>query len=110
MDFSDLPPRPKTVRCLKCKRSIKVKPVGRLPTFCSPSCRQMVFRKLSRMPKPPAPTRDELAVRIWEMLTEFGLVTGDLPSRQQRHDDDLRQRRSPRRHRHGNQLTTEQMT
>ena len=79
MDFSDLPPRPKTVRCLKCKRSIKVKPVGRLPTFCSPSCRQMVFRKLSRMPKPPAPTRDELAVRIWEMLTEFGLVTGDLP-------------------------------
>jgi hypothetical protein len=39
----------------------------------------MVFRKLSRMPKPPAPTRDELAVRIWEMLTEFGLVTGDLP-------------------------------
>jgi hypothetical protein len=79
MDFPDLPPRPKTVRCLKCKRSIKVKPVGRLPTFCSPSCRQMVFRKLSRMPKPPAPTRDELAVRIWEMLTEFGLVTGDLP-------------------------------
>ena len=79
MDFSDLAPRPKSVRCLKCKRSIKVKPVGRLPTFCSPSCRQMVFRKLSLMPKPPAPTRDELAVRIWEMLTEFGLVTGDLP-------------------------------
>jgi hypothetical protein len=35
---------------------------------------------LLRMPKPPAPTHDELAVRIWEVLTEFGLVTGDLPS------------------------------
>ena len=80
MDFSDLPPRPRAVRCLKCKRSIRVKPVGRLPTFCSPSCRQMAFRRRSQMPKPPAPTRDELAVRIWEMLTEFGLVTGDLPS------------------------------
>jgi hypothetical protein len=79
MDFSDLPPRPKAVRCLKCKRSIRVKPVGRLPTFCSPSCRQMAFRRRSQMPKPPAPTRDELAVRIWEILTEFGLVTGDLP-------------------------------
>jgi hypothetical protein len=29
--------------------------------------------------KTAAPTRDELAVRIWEMLTEFGLVTGELP-------------------------------
>ena len=116
MDFSDLRPRPRTIRCLKCKRSIRVKPAGRIPVFCSPSCRQMTFKKRSRMPKPPAPTHDELAVRIWEMLTEFRLVTGDLPSPKRRsshrepNDDDLRQRRSLRRHRHDNQTTTEQMT
>ena len=80
--FSDLPPRPKTVHCLKCKRRIKVKPVGRIPTFCSASCRQMAFKKLSRAKRltlPPAPTRDELSIRMWEMLTEFNLVSGDLP-------------------------------
>jgi hypothetical protein len=79
MDLADIPQRPKTVRCLKCKRRVPVKPAGRIPVFCSPSCRQAIFRKRSRMPKPPAPARDELAIRMWEMLTEFGLVSGDLP-------------------------------
>ena len=80
MDYADIPPRPKTVKCLRCKRSIRVKPQGRIPTFCSPSCRQAVFRKMSRLPKPPAPpTHDELAVRMWEVLVRFGLVSGEMP-------------------------------
>ena len=79
MDLADIPQRPKSARCLRCKRSIRVKPAGRIPTFCSPSCRQAIFRKMSRKPKPPAPTRDELAIRMWEMLREFNLVSGDLP-------------------------------
>jgi hypothetical protein len=79
MDFSDLRPRPKAVRCLKCKRSVKVKPVGRLPTFCSPSCRQMAFRKVEPDAEAASTDPRRIGGAHLEMLTEFGLVTGDLP-------------------------------
>jgi hypothetical protein len=37
--------RPKTLRCLWCKEKIAVKPQGRLPAYCSHSCRQRAYER-----------------------------------------------------------------
>ena len=87
MDLADLTPRPKTVRCAKCKRSIRLKPTGRIPTFCSPACRQSAFRIMSRKPKPPpAPPADWQTMHesqhralTWKLLQDAGLVPVDQP-------------------------------
>jgi len=31
--------------CAHCKRTFKVGPIGRVPTFCKPSCRVLAFKK-----------------------------------------------------------------
>jgi hypothetical protein len=79
MDLSDLAYRPKTVRCLKCKRRIKVKPMGRLPTFCSPSCRQTTFKRRHRPPRLPAPIDDQHRQVLWDTLCSWGVVSGEMP-------------------------------
>ena len=35
--------RPRTVRCIRCKKSIKLKAKGRVPFYCSASCRQRSY-------------------------------------------------------------------
>ncbi|MBA4033192.1 MAG: hypothetical protein C0480_01110 [Bradyrhizobium sp.] len=88
MDYSDVPPRPKTVRCAKCKRSIRVKPQGRIPVFCSPACRQAAFKRLKRAKQqalPRAPTDFVTAHEVqhremtWRLLQDAGLVPRDQP-------------------------------
>ena len=37
--------RPKTLRCQWCKKKIAVKPHGRLPAYCSHSCRQRAHER-----------------------------------------------------------------
>jgi len=37
--------RPKTLHCLRCNAKMTVKPRGRLPTFCSQSCRQRAYEQ-----------------------------------------------------------------
>jgi hypothetical protein len=37
--------RPGTLRCMRCKVKIKVKPQGRLPLYCSHSCRQRAYER-----------------------------------------------------------------
>jgi hypothetical protein len=82
------PKRPKTVRCLRCKTKIDVPPRGRLPDFCSPSCRQRAYeqRKYQRPTLVEALARDIATVQgrdmlramIWDLLKQAGLV--DEPS------------------------------
>jgi hypothetical protein len=84
MDLADPPlisPRPKFVPCAFCGKRVKVKAAGPLPMYCGNAHKQAAFQQKLRLmrPEPPAPTRDELAIRIWEVLTEFGLVTGEMP-------------------------------
>ena len=55
MDLADLTPRPTTVRCAKCHQDIKVRPSGRIPTFCSPACRQSAFQQKVRLTRPAKP-------------------------------------------------------
>lgn len=82
--------RPRRVRCARCDKSIAVPPVGRIPRFCGPSCRQQAY--VAR--KPPAPkaavvlppsTEATDAIRrlirseLWDLLTKAGVVAGPMP-------------------------------
>lgn len=82
--------RPRRVRCARCDKSIAVPPVGRIPRFCGPSCRQQAY--VAR--KPPAPKAAEVlpptpeaveAMRalirseLWDLLTKAGVVAGPMP-------------------------------
>src|SRR5437764_10191 len=37
--------RPKTLRCIRCKAKITVSPRGRLPRYCSHTCRQRTYER-----------------------------------------------------------------
>jgi hypothetical protein len=70
--------RPRTVRCARCNRSIKVAKTGRLPIYCGNSCKQAVFNALN--PKPPKPQQPKLsleervAMRVYQMLVDSNVV------------------------------------
>src|SRR6516165_6940910 len=79
--------RPKTARCQRCKTKIKIKGRGRVPKFCSPTCRQLAYEQ--RRWQRPTPVellakdiatiqvRDFIRAEIWGMLQEAGLVASD---------------------------------
>jgi hypothetical protein len=74
--------RPRFVKCARCAKRIKVSPTGRLPVYCSVSCKSMAYAKRTRAKKPtlPPPTADEhLRKVIWEVLRDVGLLVGDKP-------------------------------
>jgi DNA-directed RNA polymerase subunit RPC12/RpoP len=76
--------RPRTVKCARCGERIAVKPQGRLPRYCSQSCRSMHFKSRERAAKPtlsPMPLEEKRRAALWDALREFGLVSGDLPPR-----------------------------
>jgi len=77
-------PRPKTLRCVGCKKRFPVPRRGRLPSFCSGTCRQNAYvkRKYGR-PGPVAALSEDLGharVRafirkeIWNVLVAAGWV------------------------------------
>ena len=81
--------RPRTTRCQRCKTKIKIKGRGRVPRFCSPTCRQLAYeqRKWQR----PAPVeslardlatvkvRDFIRAEIWSQLQAAGLIAPNQP-------------------------------
>src|SRR6516164_4457952 len=80
--------RPRTLRCVWCKAKIKVKPQGRLPLFCSHSCRQRAYERakwgqphLVALCKDLATTELRRAIReeAWAMLRQAGLVQTPAP-------------------------------
>jgi hypothetical protein len=75
--------RPKTLRCIWCKEKIAVKPQGRLPAYCSHSCRQRAYERAKwQQPHLLALHKDlkRLAIRAeirkeaMELLRQMGLV------------------------------------
>jgi len=74
----DLFPRPRTVKCARCNRSIKVAKKGRLPLYCSSACKQAAFYAMN--PKPTKPKRkvsleERVAARVYQMLVDTNVVT-----------------------------------
>lgn len=86
MDLAAIAPRPRTIRCVRCNRSIKLAKTGRLPRYCSKACKQAVFYRLhpKRKPNvPKVPMEDRVAQRVWQMLLDAKIVPADksLPSK-----------------------------
>src|SRR4249919_1078971 len=80
--------RPKTLRCLWCKGKIAVKLRGRLPSFCSHSCRQRAYERAKwQQPHLLALHKDlkrvviraEIRNEVWELLRQVGLVKAAVP-------------------------------
>jgi hypothetical protein len=84
--------RAKSVRCEHCKTRIKIKTRGRVPKFCSPTCRQLAYeRRKWQRPTPVellaqdiahAKFRDFVRKEIWTVLQMAELISRDqsLPS------------------------------
>ena len=80
--------RPKTLRCLWCREKIAVKPQGRLPRFCSHSCRQRAYER-AKWQQPHllqlhkdlrrSAIRTEIRKEAWELLRQMGLVEAAAP-------------------------------
>jgi len=75
--------RPRTLRCAWCKEKIKVKSQGRLPRFCSHSCRQRAYERAKWGRPHLAALRSDLATvamraaireEAWAMLQQAGLL------------------------------------
>ncbi len=74
--------RPRSIKCARCGKKIKVSPTGRLPVYCSVNCKQMAYAKRSRAARPTLlpPSADERVRHIvMEVLRDVGLVAGDKP-------------------------------
>jgi hypothetical protein len=74
----DLAPRPRTVKCARCNRSIKVAKTGRLPLYCSSACKQAAFYAMNpkaTKPKPKVPLEERVAARVYQMLVDANVVT-----------------------------------
>jgi hypothetical protein len=79
--------RPKSRRCARCKSKIKIKGRGRVPKFCSPTCRQLAYEQWRWRRSTPVEllakdiatiqVRDFIRAEIWGMLQEAGLVASD---------------------------------
>jgi hypothetical protein len=82
--------RPVTGTCAHCKRTFQIGPVGRVPTYCSPSCRTAAC-EAKRGPK--SPIEDRIARRIWQALADANLVPADRPLPPRRAEDVTREKR-----------------
>ena len=93
MDLTDTSPhtgpRPKSLRCARCNKWFKVKPVGAIGMYCSGKCKQAAFQMKVRLtrpkpePKPKQPKvslEDRVAQRVLQLLIDTNVVTPtDLP-------------------------------
>ena len=79
--------RPRSVRCKACKRPIKPKRKGRMPSYCCRTCRQSAY--VSRKYRGPMEllaqdiavmrVRGILRREVWAILKEAGLVSQSEP-------------------------------
>ena len=86
--------RPAKAICGYCERTFKIGPVGRVPTYCKPSCRVMAFDK--RHQADPLSRDDRQRLLIWTLLQDAGLIASDkpLPMRKQEQRSRSRNRKS----------------
>jgi len=76
--------RPKSIKCGVCKTRVKIKGRGRVPEFCSQSCRQRAYQKrkwqrpysVELLARDIATLRVRTAIRaeIWAIMQQLGLV------------------------------------
>jgi hypothetical protein len=81
--------RPRTIRCQCCRKSFKVPIRGRLPNYCSASCRQRAYQKRKWRGEGPFAVlaedlahirvREWLRKEIWSLLVQAGLAAPHSP-------------------------------
>ena len=79
--------RPRSVRCKSCKRQVKLHRKGRVPTYCSATCRQHAYltnkyrgpMELLQQDIATVRFRDFIRREIWEVLNQAGLVATPEP-------------------------------
>ena len=79
--------RPGSVRCKACKQRIKLKPKGRVPIYCSATCRQHAYltnkyrgpMELLQQDIATVRFRDFIRREIWEVLKQAKLVATPEP-------------------------------
>lgn len=91
--------RPRTVRCRRCAKPVKVGPLGRVPEFCSASCRQRVYEgrrgarphRLALRPSDIAQLRRIVRDEVWKILRHEALqdVEQDVSDAVQQADREL---------------------
>jgi hypothetical protein len=82
-------PRPKTLRCARCKKKMSIQPRGRVRVFCSKTCRQRAYekRKWSRPTPIEALDHDLATIKVCDIirtevlaiLQDRGLITDTSP-------------------------------
>jgi len=79
--------RPRTVRCKGCKRVIRPKAKGRIPTYCGQGCKQRGYinRRLSgplvllARDIASVQVRDIIRHEVWDILVKAHVVSGKPP-------------------------------
>jgi hypothetical protein len=74
--------RPRSVRCKGCKGIIKIKSKGRVPTYCSQTCRQNAYLKrrytgpteLLKQDIATVQVRDIIHREVWDYLVRLGFT------------------------------------
>lgn len=80
--------RPHSVRCKGCKSIIKLKSKGRVPSYCSPTCRQNAYLKrrytgpmeLLKQDIATVQGRDIIHREVRDYLVQLGFATESVPS------------------------------
>ena len=75
--------RPAIIACARCRKVVNVGPIGRLPTYCSSSCRTAAFE--ARRGDRPSAAEKQRAV-IWGVLQDAGIIPPDKPLPPRRED------------------------
>ena len=65
--------RPRSIRCARCNKKVKVAPTGRIPVYCGNNCRQIAF--MTNLRGTPVSSGDRQRVVMWELLQDAGLVS-----------------------------------
>jgi hypothetical protein len=81
--------RPRTLRCRWCNSKIEIESRGRVPEFCSQSCRQRAYeqRKWARPAAvelvardlATAKVREAIRAEAWNLLRQIGVVSAPQP-------------------------------
>jgi hypothetical protein len=79
--------RPRRTRCRSCRGQIRVKAKGRIPTFCSHSCKQKAYLTrryqgpMELLAKDIATWQVRVAIRqeVMSLLAQLGFVTSESP-------------------------------
>jgi len=73
-----------TITCARCRKVVSVSAIGRVPTYCSPSCRTVACQARGGN-RPSAEVRQRAL--IWGILQEAGVIPADRPPPRRKSED-----------------------